>query len=165
MQILYYNMDTSPDVPLFQNVIQLRSTPVHVTVVRHRTMVRPSFPSADLQETHNYWAALCGELKYGLWHQSDNKYRKYGSKERKIRPFTRNSQPLKTSWFMSGILILSKYEESTKNARKFWITLPIKELLFTTPTAAEGTDVAHGTSPASFSKHANCRYRQIHLRP
>jgi len=57
-------MDTSPDVPLFQNVTQVHSTQVHVTVraVRHITKARASLPSADLRETQNY----VGELQYGI---------------------------------------------------------------------------------------------------
>ena len=38
---------------------------------------------------------------------------------------------------MSDIVILSKYEESTKNARKFWFFLSISELPFIAPTVSK----------------------------
>jgi len=74
---------------------------------------------------------------------------------------------------MSDILILSKYEESMKNTRRILIyTLSWRTSLHCidrqrTPSfpAPEGRDAALGTAPASFGKHANCQYKQIHLRP
>jgi hypothetical protein len=74
---------------------------------------------------------------------------------------------------MSDILILSKHEESMKNGRKFFIcSLSVRTSLHfidrqQTPnfSAPEGRDAALGTSPTSFGKHTNCRYKQIHLGP
>jgi hypothetical protein len=74
---------------------------------------------------------------------------------------------------MFDILILSKYEESMKNARKSLVyALSLRTSLHCidrqqTPnfSAPEGRDAALGTAPTSFGKHANCRYKQIHLRP
>jgi len=74
----------------------------------------------------------------------DNKYRKYGSKVSKTL-LTRNSQPLKTSSLMSDIVRLSKYDESMENARKFWFSLLIKDILFVVPTVSKLTIAPHQT--------------------